>query len=152
MGKCADCLQGGYDCVPVVPEHLESLHKVQAYADELLNLRADDEDAGLVEDSAHTQESGARTATSKGKGRAVAPEPSAGPTIVALLARPALARAVQAPVPMAGGPVLRNINDPREALLHYAEVLVDLEKAKTDGLKAASLAFHTAVAIALDAY
>lgn len=86
---------------------------------------------------------GARTAASKGKGRAVAR---------AVQAPAVQAPPVRGPVPVAGGPVLRNINDPREALLHHAEVLVDLEKAKTDGLKAASLAFHTAVATALDAY
>ncbi|KFY87467.1 hypothetical protein V500_06937 [Pseudogymnoascus sp. VKM F-4518 (FW-2643)] len=40
---------------------------------------------------------------------------------------------------------LRDMDDPRQALLHHAETLVELGKAKTKGLKAATQAFHASV-------
>ncbi|OAF59754.1 hypothetical protein VC83_04045 [Pseudogymnoascus destructans] len=48
--------------------------------------------------------------------------------------------------------VARNADDPRQALLHHAESLVELGKAKTEGLKAATQVFHASVDKVLDAY
>ncbi|OBT82758.1 hypothetical protein VE02_09922 [Pseudogymnoascus sp. 03VT05] len=48
--------------------------------------------------------------------------------------------------------VVRNIDDPRQALLHHAETLAELGKAKTKALKAAATAFYAATNAALDAY
>ncbi|KFY94348.1 hypothetical protein V500_03321 [Pseudogymnoascus sp. VKM F-4518 (FW-2643)] len=48
--------------------------------------------------------------------------------------------------------VVRNADDPRQALLAFAENLVELSKAKTARLKAANEAFHVAIDKVLNAY
>lgn len=48
--------------------------------------------------------------------------------------------------------VVRNMDDPRQALLHHAESLVELGKAKTEGLKAATQIFNASVVRVLDDY
>ncbi|KFZ10837.1 hypothetical protein V502_07892 [Pseudogymnoascus sp. VKM F-4520 (FW-2644)] len=46
--------------------------------------------------------------------------------------------------------IVRDMDDPRQALLHHAETLVELGKAKTEGLKAATQVFHASVDKVLD--
>lgn len=50
------------------------------------------------------------------------------------------------------GAVVRNIDDPRQALLHHAETLAALGQAKTKALKDAAAAYLTATDAALDTY
>lgn len=50
------------------------------------------------------------------------------------------------------GPVMRNVADSKEALLFHVEALAELRKAKTQGLKTAAKALHTAVKEVPEAY
>ncbi|KFY62442.1 hypothetical protein V496_04603 [Pseudogymnoascus sp. VKM F-4515 (FW-2607)] len=58
-----------------------------------------------------------------------------------LIARPAYATFATSAIPAT-----------RPALLYYAKVLAKLAKAKTNGIKAATLAFSTVVGVALNTY
>ncbi|OBT50781.1 hypothetical protein VE04_09538 [Pseudogymnoascus sp. 24MN13] len=154
MTKCADCLRGNHPCVPFVA----ALEALQLAADALLDCWADDEDAGLDTDSAATTQaiadlreaqrvySNAVTSreAAKKKKRAAAAAPS--------VAAPSVAGPSVAAPSVAPKVVVRDMDDPRQALLHHAESLVELDKAKTEGLKAATQAFNASVAQVLDGY
>ncbi|ELR10551.1 hypothetical protein GMDG_04825 [Pseudogymnoascus destructans 20631-21] len=155
LDKCGDCLQGNHRCVPVGPDQKDALTALQLKADAYLNCCADDEDAGLEDDSVATREALAsllfaqREFTTADKGK----EPRT-PKVKNKGKRAAMSFHEEpvAPLPEAGGPVVRNLNDPRQALLHHAETLAELDQANTKALKAAAATFHAATDAALDAY
>jgi hypothetical protein len=138
------------------------LEGLQLTADAVLNSRADDEDAGLDEDSPTTLDfladllvaqrefttaiKGKEPATPKTKGGsrakgkgAVTPPLEVGPV-------------ASVEVPVADGPNVRNVDDPRQALLHHAEILAELDRARTEGLKAAADVYNASVEKVLGAY
>lgn len=122
------------------------LEALQLAADALLNCWADDEDANLNADSAATTQAIAdlREAQRRYSNAVTGKEPAAKKKKDA--AKPAKDKGVAGP----SKAVARNVDDPRQALLHHAESLVELGKAKTEGLKAAARVFHTSVDKVLD--
>ncbi|OBT70569.1 hypothetical protein VF21_10435 [Pseudogymnoascus sp. 05NY08] len=157
MVKCADCLRGNHACVPAAAQFGAELEPLQLAADALLNCWADDEDANLAADSDATVQAisalhaaqrvysyatkakEATTPKKKGAAKVAKGKGVAGPAEVEEAAGPS-------------GVVSRNVDDPRQALLHHVESLAELGKAKAEGLKAATQAFHASINEALDVY
>ncbi|KFZ00353.1 hypothetical protein V498_00135, partial [Pseudogymnoascus sp. VKM F-4517 (FW-2822)] len=66
-------------------------------------------------------------------GKVAATKKKKAPAATPSVARPSVARPS-----VARKAVVRNMDDHRQALLHHAEILTELGKAKTEGLKAAT--------------
>jgi hypothetical protein len=125
------------------------LEALQLAADALLNCWADDEDAGLAADSEATvQAISALHAAQRVYSNATKAKDAPTPKKKKGAAKPAKDKGVARPSEV----VARNADDPRQALLHHAKSLVELGKAKTEGLKAATQVFHASVDKVLDAY
>ena len=91
----------------------------------------------------------------KGKGVAASALPSVDepvPSVEVPADEGYVAENLAAADPVAGGPIVRNASDPRQALLHHVETLVELEQARTKGLKEAAKAFYASVEGVLGAY
>ncbi|OBT38710.1 hypothetical protein VE00_11150 [Pseudogymnoascus sp. WSF 3629] len=143
-------------------------------ADVVLNSRANDEDASLVVDSRATLDlvasllvtqrdftNAVMPPTPWGKGRnkgkrvATSTPPSIDepvPLVEVSADEGYVAKDLAAADPVVGGPIVHNASDPRQALLHHVETLVELEQACTKGLKEAAKAFHASVEGVLSAY
>lgn len=144
------------------------MHQVQAYADALLDCRADDEDAGLIVDSPASQEAlvnlkfaqgeltslthpNKKARTAKGKGRVSGEGSSVAQNPVASIEdSPAPGPAVEAPAVV--GLAALDFNNPRVVALYQAQALAEIGSIKTQALKAAVDAFQASLETALDAH
>lgn len=161
------------------PAHKAALDHVQACADDLLDARADDDDAGLLEDSDKSDgllqvlkeaqmtltllthpKKPKKARTSKGKERADDPtrnglvDGNLAPEDIPLSS---IEPAFGVPASIGAGPVVvdiadRDLSDPLVLAIYQAEVLVKLGKVKTSGLKAAVASFQAAVNNVLDTH
>lgn len=125
-----------------------------------MNSRADDEDAGLDEDSPTTLNFLAdllvaqRELTTAVKGKEPATPKTKGASRTKGKGAVAPSSVVDPAVPLAevGGPIVRDVGDPRQALLHHVEALAELDRVRTKGLKDAAKVFHASVEEVLGAY
>ncbi|KFZ19768.1 hypothetical protein V501_00501 [Pseudogymnoascus sp. VKM F-4519 (FW-2642)] len=152
LDKCADCAHGNNDCVMVDPQFGDHLKVLQLAADILLDSQADDDEAGLEDDSPATTQAlkalaeAQRTFTNTVRAKESATPKGKG------AAGPSKAKEVVATPSKSTGPTMVNVDYPCQALLHYVETLAILGKAKTEDLKAAAQVFNTSVTEVLDAF
>lgn len=127
---------------------------LQSAADAVLDSRADDEDAELEADSAATLQALAvlrvaqRSFSNAVQGKEDSAAKAKGAAKASKGKGPAGPSKAKGPADVA----MRDVDDPRQALLHHVETLVGLGKAKTEGLKAATREFHASVGQVLDTY
>ncbi|OBT38496.1 hypothetical protein VE00_11192 [Pseudogymnoascus sp. WSF 3629] len=160
LGKCGDCLQGNHRCLPIDAQFHPKLEALQLTADAVLDSRADDEDAGLDEDSPTTLNFLAdllvaqRELTTAVKGKELATPKTKGASRTKGKGAVAPSSVVDPAIPLAemGGPIVRDVGDPRQALLHHVEALAELDRVRTKGLKDAAKVFHASVEEVLGAY
>ncbi|KFZ17223.1 hypothetical protein V502_04682 [Pseudogymnoascus sp. VKM F-4520 (FW-2644)] len=144
LDKCGDCLQGNHPCVPAKDQFGVQLDTLQRAADAVLDSRADDEDAELEADSVATLQALAvlrvaqRSFSNAVQGKEESAAKAKGATKAATKVSKGKAPAGPSKDKGPADVVMRDVDDPRQALLHHAETLVELGKAKTEGLKAAT--------------